>query len=65
MEGIKTNTVTNSHYKYIERITLNQNKEKPPSMARLFLEMPLSSLKNKREVDVLFLRGTVDKGRKN
>ena len=34
-------------------------------MARLFLKMPLSSLKNKREVNVLFLRGTVDKGRKN
>ena len=34
-------------------------------MARLFLKMPLSPLKNKREVNVLFLRGTVDKGRKN
>ena len=54
MEGIKNNTVTNSHcnpfniFNILKRKQSNQGKT--PSMARLFLKMPLSSLKNKNDV---------------
>ena len=52
MEGIKNNTVTNSHcnpfhiFNILKRLQSKQGKT--PSMARLFLKMPLSSLKNKK-----------------
>ena len=54
MEGIKNNTVTNSHcnpfniFNILKRLQSKQGKT--PSMARLFLKVPLSSLKNKNDV---------------